>query len=110
MDQATISAADLLQVLLEEHCGHERGITARDLSFRTGLPEREIRSLVTQLRKDGYPVCAHPATGYFLAADAQELQATITFLTDRGVTSLRTAAQLAKQALPDFIGQLKLPT
>ena len=110
MDELPLTAADLLQVLARDHTGHERGITAQALSFKTGLAEREIRAHVTALRKEGFPVCAHPATGYFLAADEAELRSTIQFLTDRAVTSLRTAAQLSQQALPDFIGQLKLPT
>lgn len=111
MDQrAPINAAALLQVLALNHTGHENGITSETLAFRLGISERDVRTLVTELRQDGHAVCAHPATGYFLARDDNELNTTIRFLTDRALKSLLIAAQLRRMPLADLVGQLKLPT
>lgn len=109
-DLANVNAAAVLQHLALHHTGHEHGITCEALAFRLGISERDVRTLVTELRQDGHAVCAHPATGYFLARDEFELQTTIRFLTDRALKSLLIAAQLKRMPLADLVGQLKLPT
>ncbi|MCC6195691.1 MAG: hypothetical protein IT518_14605 [Burkholderiales bacterium] len=105
-----LTVGHFLQTLVIEHSGQEHGIRAIDLAAKLGISEREVRRLCTQLRIEGHPICAHPATGYFLAKDHAELWSTIEFLRDRGLHHLQIAAQLAKVPLPDFIGQQKLPT
>lgn len=109
-ESARVNASQLLQLLALHHTGHENGITCETLAFRLGISERDVRTLVTELRQDGHAVCAHPATGYFIARDDNELQTTIRFLTDRALKSLLIAAQLKRMPLADLVGQLRLPT
>jgi hypothetical protein len=72
--------------------------------------ERQIRNLVTELRRDGHHICAHPSTGYFMAETAEELDRTCLFLYDRAMASLQQVAAMRKISLPDLRGQLHLPT
>jgi len=71
--------------------------------------ERALRECVVLLRTEGHQVSAHPAAGYYLAANADELNATCVFLYERAMTSLRQISQLKRIALPDLAGQLGLP-
>lgn len=108
---------DILLQALRHHIGRANGITAKalvvEINARAGKPvitERELRHLVVDLRKDGHHVCAHPKTGYYLAADATELEETYTFLTHRALCSLQQAAAMKRVSVPDLFGQLRLPT
>lgn len=100
---------DLLR-LLGAHVGAETGITAEALAEALGVNKREVRHLVTQLREQGIAVCGHPRTGYFIAANAEELQATCAFLRSRAMCSLALEAKLRNVPLADLLGQLRLPT
>lgn len=100
--------ARVLNKLSLWHVGQHYGITVKVLAEAIGVSEREIRFIVTALREDGLAICAHPTTGYFVAANDAELADCIQFLKDRALHSLRLAAKLTKQALPDLVGQLKL--
>jgi hypothetical protein len=99
-----------LEMLLEQHIGEDRGITARAIAEALACTERLVRELVTELRMDGRAVCGHPATGYFIAATREELERTCAFLRERAMHSLVLEARLRKMPLPDLIGQLRLPT
>ena len=59
---------------------------------------------------DGIAVCGTPETGYYIAADAEELQQTIDFLKHRALHSLTLASRMSKIPMPDLIGQLHVPT
>lgn len=72
--------------------------------------ERELREAVVKLRLEGHHVCAHPASGYYLASTPDELDATCTFLYERAMTTLQQIAAMKCISLPDLRGQLKLPT
>jgi biotin operon repressor len=97
-------------VVLQKHQGKAAGIKARQLAAAASVSEREVRHQVSALREDGIAVCGHPATGYFIAANADELDTTVEFLKDRAMHSLRIASRLTKIPLPDLIGQLHLKT
>lgn len=107
------------QVLTElsHHIGRDNGIHVRELVRRiTGQIEafepleRKVREVVVELRMQGHHICAHPAHGYFMAVDAQELNETCHFLYERAMTSLSQVARMKQVSLPDLRGQLHLPT
>lgn len=106
----TTTSSQLLAVL-SRHIGADNGIRAADLARELDAEERHVRTLVTALRDDGCGVCAHPKTGYFIAANAEEMERYyLKFIEARCMTGLRQIARARKIALPDLIGQLKLPT
>lgn len=94
--------------------GAGNGINVTQLAYRiTGrvrhADERAVRHVIEALRRQGYQVCAHPATGYYLAQDAADLDATCEFLYARAMTSLSQISAMKRVALPDLRGQLNLP-
>lgn len=98
---------------LQGRRGAANGITARDLvhsvtqRFNTA-DERRLRQIIEKLRRDGHPICAHPANGYHLAANADELDRCCEYLTGRAMTSLQQVCAMKRVALPDLYGQLGL--
>lgn len=107
------------QVLTElsHHIGKEQGIHVRDLVARiTGQQaaceplERKVRQIMVELRMEGHHICSKPESGYFMAANADELNETCVFLHDRAMTSLTQIARMKQVSLPDLRGQLHLPT
>lgn len=98
---------------LSRHVGRAKGITARHLVVEicgvwSAGEERALREIVVQLRREGIAVCATPATGYFVARDADELNQTIRHLIDRIRTSADQVTQLKRLARPDLGGQRRL--
>lgn len=87
-----------------EQLGREVSVLAR----RESVSGRQLRRLITELRLQGVPICAHPQTGYHLAASPAELSATCEFLYQRALASLAQIARMKKVALPDLRGQLEL--
>jgi hypothetical protein len=110
----TPTRADLLQVL-SRHVGAWRGVHMRDLARaldpNAGLAtERRARDLIAALRAEGHHICGHPATGYYMASNPDELDGTCRFLYDRAMSSLRQVAAMKRVSLPDLEGQLRLRT
>jgi len=101
--------AIVLQVL-SHHIGKGRGISMRELEQRIDLTPRLIRRQITLLRDDGNAICGTPQDGYYIAADARELEETCDFLHERALHSLKLEAKLRKIPLPDLLGQLHVPT
>lgn len=100
--------------VLADRVGATNGITARQLvlhllGYYDAAAERHLRKVIEALRNAGKPVCATPRDGYFLAGDADDLDATCLFLYSRAMTSLRQVAAMKRVSLPDFRGQLNLP-
>jgi len=96
--------------------GEAHGMTAEYLVHRItrdALPSsaatRRLRQVIEALRTAGHRVCAHPAHGYYLAANDDELDRCCSFLLDRAMTSLRQVSAMRRVALPDLRGQLGLP-
>jgi hypothetical protein len=98
----------VLERLAHHHIGAARGVRARDLAAAVGCPERELRHVVSQLREQGVAVCGTPASGYFVAATADELTATCEFLRARALQSLHLEACLRHLPLPVLLGQLRV--
>lgn len=112
---STITPDGVLAVL-SRHVGAEHGVGIRGLTREVlgeagdGADERAVRYAIQELRERGHHVCAHPSTGYFLAATDEELVRTCLYLTERAMCSLRQVAAMRKVSLPDLKGQLRLPT
>lgn len=117
-DQILICRQHRVLAALREHIGRSRGVTARDLVQEVNAPlqasdrinERDLRHIIVALRLQGHHVCAHPTSGYFLAASIEELQETTKFLKDRALASLAQVAAMEHVSLPDLFGQMHLPT
>jgi predicted DNA-binding transcriptional regulator YafY len=95
---------------LSRHIGAEKAIHADDLAELLGIDARKLREFISELREEGVAVCGHPSTGYYIAANAEELEETCQFLRSRAMHSLVLEARLRKIPLPDLIGQLHLET
>lgn len=102
---------------LRKHIGKSRGVTAeqlvRELKARLGVQSictRELRKYIEELRLEGQHICAHPQTGYFIAATAEELDECCEFLHSRAMCSLTQVARMRNVSVPDLRGQLRLPT
>lgn len=93
--------------------GEAQGCTAEALVLaisgrRSAADERRLRLMIEALRHAGHRVCAHPAHGYYLAQNDDELDRCCDFLLDRAMTSLRQVSAMRRVALPDLRGQLGL--
>ena len=94
--------------------GEAHGINAADLAStitrrRAAADLRRLRSVIEALRSQGHRICGHPAHGYWLAANDDELNQSCAFLFERAMTSLRQIGAMKRVALPDLAGQLGLP-
>lgn len=110
MTQLALDPKTAVLMALNAHHGAANGIAAKDLAAVAGVSERDVRHQVTALREEGIAICGHPAQGYFIAANAAELEVTVEYLKNRALHSLHLASRLTKIPLPDLIGQLKLKT
>lgn len=102
--------AALTQLMAGRHHGSANGIGAAGLAKALGWTERRLRLAVSHLREQGAPICGHPRTGYYIAANAAELDEAARFLEHRAMHSLRLLARMRQVSLPALLGQLKLPT
>ena len=101
---------DKLMNVLARHIGRGRGIRVEALALQVGVPPRQVRKFVTELRQDGVAVCGTPTHGYYIAGTAEELEETCQFLRHRALHSLTLESRLRKVPLLDLIGQLHLRT
>lgn len=99
------------------HIGADAGIHVAELVRRicgqtvsNALLERKVRQHITDLRMQGHHICGHPASGYYLAANGKELDATCAYLRARAMNSLRIISRLQGVAMPELMGQMSLPT
>lgn len=95
------------------HRGEANGIHAADLvreicGETSGALERQLRHEIEDLRRAGQHICGKPNSGYYIAANEEELLGTVEFLHDRAMTSLNQAAAMRNVSLPDLRGQLRL--
>lgn len=107
----------LLLAELQHHVGQANGVHADELVRRitgqlvnTDMHTRRVRFLIKELRKQGSHICGTPTDGYFMAATPEELQRTVAFLEERAMTTLMQLSHMKNIALPELLGQLRLPT
>lgn len=98
---------------LQRHNGREQGIHIRDLvaqitnSMLCGdAEERKTRKLIEELRREKYPICAHPDSGYYMAESSKELNETCAFLLARAETTIAQVAAMKKTEAPDLYALL----
>jgi predicted DNA-binding transcriptional regulator YafY len=101
-------AERLRERLRREHRGAAAGIRGRDLAALLGATPRELRRAVEALRDAGVPVGAHPESGYYWPATADEVERTAAFLDSRAWASLRQSRKLRRWARREFGPQLHL--
>lgn len=99
-----------LLTVLSGHIGRDNGARVEVLATTLKVTERRVREFVSQLREQGYAVCGHPTTGYYMASKSSEIEETCQFLRARAMHSLHLEAKMRKISLPDLIGQMKLNT
>ena len=99
-----------LMARMTAHIGKGRGIKAADLAQQLGVPERQVRHLISEAREEGIAICGTPATGYYVANTKEELHETMDFLMNRAKKSLHLASRLSNIPLADLAGQLHLNT
>lgn len=112
-----ITGAAVLNALAR-HIGRDNGVSCARLVTEIVGPqmaaapyhERRLRKAIEALRHDGHHICGHPASGYYIAANAQELDDTCAFLYERAMTTLAQIAAMKRVSVPDLRGQLHLPT
>ncbi len=106
---------DNVLAALRKRVGAANGASAaelvRELTCDKSFPadERRLRTIIEQLRREGHAICADPTHGYFMPANAKELDSTCEFLYSRALTSLQQITAMKKVAMPDLRGQLGLP-
>ncbi|MEM1153647.1 MAG: hypothetical protein AAGI44_05870 [Pseudomonadota bacterium] len=96
------------------HPGVQRAIKAPELAAKilktvpTDGDTRTVRKLVKELRLKGEPICSHSSSGYWWAANPEELQAACEFLRGKALSSLKQYSYLRRFVLPKLTGQLSL--
>ena len=86
---------DLLEYLQENHTEENKAVGARELSMLFNTTQRGIRALVTELRKEGYPVCSSN-NGYWYSEDEEDIRKTVARMEaqrekmEQAVTGLKT--------------------
>mgnify|MGYP001112123477 CR=1 FL=1 len=110
--------AKLLYVLTK-HVGKPRSISMAEL-YREVFGEvpknkinqtRIIRQLITDLRKEGIPICSdmdREGGGYYLASAGGELERYCMKLRTRALKLLQVEANLRRKTLPELLGQIAL--
>ena len=69
---------------------------SKQLAEYIGLNARDVRLLVQKLRDDGYPICATPEKGYWLARTSLDMDDTIIKLKAHIKNSIDTYNSLVK--------------
>ncbi len=90
------------------HKGRACGIKVEALARKVNVSQRDIRQAVSDLREDGIAVVATPATGYYIAQTADEIEECCQYLRKRSMHGLRLESRLRKMALPELLGQISL--
>jgi biotin operon repressor len=101
---------ETVMAALSRHRGKHAGIGVAALADLVRLSERQVRKAVSELREEGFAICATPETGYYVAATADEIEECCQFLRSRAMHSLHLESRLRNIPLPDLLGQLRLKT
>lgn len=96
--------------VLSHHIGRNNGVAVRVLAAELDTTERQVRTLVSDLRMEGHAVCGHPRDGYYIAETAEDIEQTCQFLRGRAMHSLQLESRLRNVPMQDLVGQLHLNT
>ena len=69
-----------LDIILHSIPNEPCKVSSKDIAYNTGLNSRDVRYAIQKLRDDGYPICATPEDGYWIARYSQDLNDTISKL------------------------------
>jgi len=108
-----------LLAVLSRHIGKARAISMAELYRLVFEKEpkdkitgtREIRQIITELRKEGVPICSsteQTGGGYYLASVGSDLEVYCKKLRQRALRALAMEAKLRRLTLPQLIGQIQL--
>ena len=88
--------ADLLLGCIPKGRDHARKV--RIISSLTGIPEREVQSIVEELRAEGHPIASavHSPFGYYIPATRAEAEECLAQLESRLSAQGRTYRHLAR--------------
>jgi len=103
-----MATKDDLVALLARHLGADNGASAEALARALDVPERRVRTLVTEAREEGVAIAATPEHGYFIAVLPDEIDMCCAFLRARAMKSLLLESRLRKIPLPELLGQMRL--
>lgn len=95
----TVSMNDLHEAVFGEPCGDKINGT------------RRLRSLITELRREGVPVCSVSTSeggGYYLASAGSELEDYCARIRTQALKKLKMEANLRRVALPELLHQIQL--
>jgi predicted DNA-binding transcriptional regulator YafY len=102
-----MSNTNQLLTILMGHKGKGNGIRAKQLAGLLGVPEREVRKMMSDLRMDEHPICGTPSDGYYMAATWEELEETCRFHRSRAGHSMKIEAALRKISLVDLLERMR---
>ena len=71
-------------------------VNSKQLAEYAGLKSRDVRLLIQKLRDDGYPICATPEQGYWMARTSWDMNDTMNKLKAHIKNSIDTYNSLAK--------------
>lgn len=93
---------------MHNHVGKDLAIRGECLAKALDLTMRELRHLTGDAINDGMALCSHPAYGYWIALNAEELEFACQFHRSRALHELQKEAKLRRMNLADLLGQMKL--
>ena len=71
-------------------------VNSKQLAEYAGLKSRDVRLLIQKLRDDGYPICATPKEGYWMARTSFDMNDTMIQLKSHIENSIDTYNSLVK--------------
>ena len=71
-------------------------VNSKQLAEYAGLKSRDVRLLIQKLRDDGYPICATPEKGYWMARTSCDMDDTMIKLKAHIKNSIDTYNSLVK--------------
>jgi len=108
-----------LLAILTRHIGSHKAIGMGELYFEVFGEEwrhrindtRVLRKLVTQMRREGVPICSNATKnggGYYLPQAGSETKNYLHRNEQRALRILARNAAIKKITLPDYLGQMRL--
>lgn len=96
--------------VMQNHIGRDCALGGKELAIALDTTPREVRHLTDAAIDHGILLCSHPSYGYWIALNAEELEATCQFHRGRALHELQKEAKLRNIGLADLLGQMHLRT
>lgn len=95
-----------MNTMIENLFGDGSVWTREELALLTDMPDRSIRNMIREARRQGVPIMALPNGGYKLAQTSEEKQKLLHMYRGRAMDELTTYSALSKTMQLD--GQLSV--